>query len=62
MSDEPEAMREIHAIREALYEKTKEMSSSERVQHMRRELAELEKRHGRSFKRAEPRSRETVSR
>ncbi len=50
MYEEPEAMREIHEIRERLYEEEKHLSRKEKVAKIRREAEEFKKKHGLSFR------------
>ena len=51
--NEPRAMREIHEIRENIYEETKNMSSKERAALTRREAQEMIEKYGLKVKRAE---------
>ena len=41
MKNEPKALKEIHDIREKIYEETKNMTPEERVQHTRSEAQKL---------------------
>ena len=45
-NDEPEAMREIHAIRQAMYEETKNMTPQELIAYHKKLAAEHEKKSG----------------
>ncbi len=51
MTTENDFMRELHGIREQLYEETKHMTPEERLAHERRDLAELTARLGIKLKR-----------
>ena len=53
MLNEPEAMREIHKIREGIYEETKNMSFEERAALTSREAQEMIEKYGLSVKRPE---------
>jgi hypothetical protein len=44
--DEPKAMREIHEIRNKMYEETKEMSGSEIIAYIKEKAKEHEKKSG----------------
>jgi len=48
--NEPKAMREIHEIRERIYEETKDMTPEERTAHTRAEAQELLARYGMKVK------------
>jgi len=50
MYEEPEAMREIHEIRETLYEEEKHLSRKEKVAKIRKEAEEFKQKHGISFR------------
>ncbi len=43
---EPEAMREIHKIREQMYEEMKDMSPQERIRKIKEEAEEFKKEYG----------------
>ena len=51
ITDEPTALREVHAIRLFLREKTKDMSEEDITEHTRSAVREAEERLGVSFKR-----------
>lgn len=46
MYKEPEAMREIHEIRERLYEEEKDLSPEEKIAKIHREAEEVIKKYG----------------
>lgn len=46
---EPEFMRELHRIREEMYEETKNLTTKERVKRTHREVEEFLKTHGYRF-------------
>jgi hypothetical protein len=46
MNNEPEGMREIHAIQEKIYEKTKTMTIEEKMAYTRKSAEEVEKKYG----------------
>ncbi len=46
MRNESEPMKEIHAIREQIYEETKDMTPQQRAEHTRRAAEELATKHG----------------
>ncbi|MDR1564027.1 MAG: hypothetical protein LBS74_03630 [Oscillospiraceae bacterium] len=46
MTNEPEAMREIHDIRLQIYEETKGMTAEQRADHANKAAEELVKKHG----------------
>ena len=46
MNNEPEGMREIHAIQEKIYEKTKTMTVEEKMVYVRKSAEEAEKKYG----------------
>ena len=54
MMNEPRAMREIHEIRERIYEETKHMTPEEQTELTRREAQTLIDRHGLKVKRPDP--------
>ena len=49
MYKEPEAMREIHEIRERLYEEEKHLTREERIAKIKREARESVKKYGLKF-------------
>jgi hypothetical protein len=49
--DEPEAMREIHEIRQKQFEETKEMTPDEHLAYIKKKSAEFEKESGIVFRR-----------
>jgi len=53
MTNEPRAMREIHEIREKIYEDTKHMTPEEQTELTRREAQELIEKFGINIKRPE---------
>ena len=53
MGNEPNAMREIHKIREGIYEETKNMSQKERAALTRMEAQEIIEKYGLKVKRPE---------
>ena len=50
MKNEPKALKEIHDIREKIYEETKNMTPEERVQHTRSEAQKLIKQYNLKIK------------
>lgn len=52
MYKEPEAMREIHEIREKMQEEMKGMTTKERVEYIHRAAEEAKKKYGLKFKKA----------
>jgi hypothetical protein len=46
MYHEPEPMREIHEIREQMYEAMKSMSAKEKINYIRKSALEAEKKYG----------------
>jgi hypothetical protein len=54
MMNEPRAMREIHEIRERIYEETKNMTQEERAELTRREAQEMIDKYGLKVKRRVP--------
>jgi hypothetical protein len=54
--NEPAAMREIHEIRERIYEETKDMTQAERAALTRREAQEMVDKYGLKVKRPERKS------
>ena len=50
MYREPEAMREIHEIRERLHEEEKDLSTKEKLEKTHREAQELTKKYNIKFK------------
>jgi len=46
MKNEPKALKEIHDIREKIYEETKNMTSEERAKHAHSEAQKLIKQYG----------------
>ena len=50
MSKEPEPMREIHQIQEKLFDNEKKLSSSQRIQKLHKEAAEIIRKYGLKFK------------
>ena len=46
MSNEPEAMKEIHDIRLQIYEETKDMTPQQRNEHTQKAAEEFAKKHG----------------
>jgi hypothetical protein len=50
MTNEPEAMQEIHEIRRQIYEKTKNLSMEERLELTRREAREVMEMYGLELK------------
>ena len=50
MYREPQAMREIHEIRERLYEEEKNLSPEEKIAKIKREAEEVIKKYGLQFK------------
>jgi hypothetical protein len=54
--NEPRAMREIHEIRERIYEETKDMTQAERAALTRREAQEMIDKYGLKVKRPERKS------
>ena len=52
MTDEPKFMLELHAIRDKIHDETKEMTTKEFAEHIRREVAPLMAERG--WKYAEP--------
>jgi len=50
MSNEPKAMREIHEIRESIYEETKNMSPEDRAALTRKDAQELINKYGLKIK------------
>ena len=53
MTNEPRAMREIHEIREHIYEETKNMSPEERSAFTRKEAQEMIEKYGLKVNRPE---------
>ena len=53
MTNEPKAMREIHKIREGIYEETKNMLPEERAALTRKEAQEIIKKYGLHVRRSE---------
>jgi hypothetical protein len=60
MMNEPRAMREIHEIREKIYEDTKHMTSEERTELTRREAQALIDKYGLKVNRPEPSLRRNI--
>ena len=54
MTNEPRAMREIHKIRERIYEETKHMSPEERAAHANEQAQKLIDQYGLKVKRPDP--------
>jgi 3-oxoacyl-[acyl-carrier-protein] synthase III len=54
MTNEPRAMREIHEIRERIYEETKNMTQEERAELTRRAAQEMIDKYGLKVKRRVP--------
>ena len=54
MTNEPRAMREIHEIREKIYEETKHMTPEEQTELTRKEAQEMIDKYGLNIKRSEP--------
>ena len=52
MKNEPNAMREIHKIREDIYEETKNMSQEERAALTRKEAREIIEKYGLEVRRS----------
>lgn len=50
MYKEPKAMREIHEIREKLYEEEKNLSAKELIAKIHKEAEEVKKKYGLKFK------------
>ncbi|MFH1259065.1 MAG: hypothetical protein ABII74_04530 [Elusimicrobiota bacterium] len=54
MPKEPEPMREIHEIREKLYEEEKNLTPEERIAKVRKESEDMIKKYGLKFKKLLP--------
>jgi hypothetical protein len=50
MTNEPKALKEIHEIREKIYEETKNMTPAERAAHARNEAQKLIKKYNLNLK------------
>jgi len=53
MYKEPEAMREIHNIREKMYKEMKGMTTRERVEYIHKAAEEAKKKYGLKFKKTQ---------
>lgn len=51
MVNEPKAMREVHDIREKIYEETKDLTAEQRVKRTNQAVREMEEKHGVKFRR-----------
>lgn len=50
MYKEPEAMREIHEIRERMYEEMKDMTDKEKLEYIHKAAEEAKKKYGLKFR------------
>ncbi len=62
MPNEPKAIREIHAIREKLYDETKNMTPEEHTAYYRRKAEEAAEKHGLKLKRSAPSLHDAITR
>lgn len=60
MTNEPKAMREIHAIRERIYEDTKDLSAEAHTEYFRKAAQEMIDKHGLNVKRPTPAERRKI--
>lgn len=53
MANEPKAMKEVHDIREKIYEETKDLTAEQRVKRTNQAVQEMEEKHSVKFRRSD---------